>query len=1030
VWIIQRRFPVNNKITSKNSISKYAKDELSENPLLAAGEGHKESMKELKKQKKRIRELSVPNPPETEHTPHSKRCFPVVGIGASAGGLEALVELFQNMPANTGMAFVVVTHQHPGHLSLLPSLLGKSTAMPVIEVPDGALLEPNHVYVSPPGGYVALMNSKLNLMQGPKEEIPPLPIDFFFRSLAQDQKECSICIILSGTGSDGTLGLKAVKGESGMAMVQEIQSAKYSGMPTSAIATSLADYILTPKDMPGRLIAYAKGLNLHGLIQETMEVPHDMEQPLQKIFLLLRSRTGHDFSSYKMNTLRRRIERRMNVHQIAHIDKYVHFLQQNPREIDILFHELLISVTSFFRDPEAFESLTNNYLPGLIDPLPENFTFRAWVPGCSTGEEAYTIAIILREYMKKMARTFNVQIFGTDLDSDAIETARMGLYPAGIAVDIRPERLEKYFVPEDHSFRIRKEIREMVIFAPQNVIKDPPFTKLELLSCRNLLIYFNSDLQKRLLPIFHYSLKPGGLLMLGPSETVGGLTDLFETLDKKWKIFKRKETTIPQLPDMPAELIKHANDKPKLTEPPLQKEQRLSQVIEKVLLNRFAPSSALVSENGDIVYIHGRTGAFLEPGTGQPHLNIIEMARLGLQASLASALREAAAQEKEAVREGIRVKTNGEYTTINLSVAKIHEPEMLKGLLLVTFLPVVHKEKVPEQNKKTKSANQAENVEDIARELQFTKESLRTTVGELETSNQELKSTNEELQSTNEELQSSNEELETSKEELQSLNEELSTVNTELEAKVEELSQSGNDMQNLLNSTDIATIFLDNDLNIRRFTEPVKKLIKIIPGDIGRPIGDLVSNLEHDNLEKSAREVSKTLVFKEEEVRTRSGLWYLMRIKPYRTTENVIEGIVITFVDINRIKKVEKTGLEVQTLLDGVFAALHEPLIVIDEKLQVVTASSGYYHVFHQNRKHTVGELLYDIGGGIWNTPKLRKVIERALKNESIPEEIEMEIDVPKAGRRNVTVRLNSLAMNNILPVRIMLLIEENSGKR
>jgi two-component system, chemotaxis family, CheB/CheR fusion protein len=376
------------------------------------------------------------------------------------------------------------------------------------------------------------MNSTLNLMQGPKEEIPPLPIDFFFRSLAADQEGCAICIILSGTGSDGTLGLKAIKGESGMAMVQEIQSARYSGMPTSAIATSLADYILSPAAMPQQLISYTKGLKLHKRIAETIEVPPEMEKPIQKIFFLLRTRTGHDFSSYKMNTLRRRIERRMNVHQITDPEKYVQFLQQNPNEIDTLFRELLISVTSFFRDPDVFEALKNTYLPALIDSRPEKYTLRVWVPGSSTGEEAYSLAIILRECMKKMNKSFEVQIFGTDLDADAIETARVGIYPAGIAVDVSLDRLGQFFTLEDHTYRIRKDIREMVIFAPQNVIKDPPFTKIDLLSCRNLLIYLNADLQKRLLPIFHYALKPGGLLMLGTSESVGGFTDLFETVSR------------------------------------------------------------------------------------------------------------------------------------------------------------------------------------------------------------------------------------------------------------------------------------------------------------------------------------------------------------------------------------------------------------------------------------------------------------------------------------------------------------------
>jgi two-component system CheB/CheR fusion protein len=842
--------------------------------------------------------------------------FPIVGIGASAGGLEALVDLFGEMPVDTGMAFVVVTHQHPGHTSMLPELLRRGTGIPVFEARDGLTVEPNHIYVGPPGGHLSILNGTLHLMDTGLQEAPRLPIDYFFRALASDQKERAICIVLSGTGTDGTVGLRAIKAESGMAMAQQPQSAKYSGMPSSAIATGLADYVLPPAGMPQQLMVYAKGPYLTALPihPEVATVP---PQPLQKIFILLRNRTGHDFSAYKTSTIHRRIERRMNVHQIKTPSDYVRFLQENPRELDILFKELLISVTNFFRDPDAWTALIP-HIEDLLKLRPEGYTFRFWVPGCATGEEAYTLAIVFRECLDKVNRHQTVQIFGTDLDPQAIDTARAGVYPDGIGVDVSPKRLERFFIREDGTYRIRKEIREMTVFAPQNVIKDPPFTKLDLISCRNLLIYLNSQLQKKLLPIFHYALKPDGVLLLGPSETIGPAVDLFETSDKRWKIYRRKESamalhTLPEIPAHPLERMETANLLGAAAQHP--REIRLSVQLERVLLNRFTPASLVVNERGDILYIHGRTGAYLEPAEGEPRNNILEMVREGLQVELPAAMRECRKKGKDVTREGIRVKNNGGFAYINLTVARIGGPEAIRDLLLITFRPTppaqpkhLRTKGIPARSRETGRIGQLE------RELQYTKESHQTTLEELETSNEELKSANEELQSINEELQSTNEELETSKEEMQSLNEELTTVNTELQSKVDELSETNDDMQNLLNSTNIATVFLDNDLNIKRFTTQAKDLVMLRETDVGRPISDLASNLEQNDLGNDCQRVLKTLGTQEAEVSTKTGQWYQMRIMPYRTAENVIDGLVLTFVDINRLKKAEQ---EVSAVRDG-----------------------------------------------------------------------------------------------------------------
>ena len=826
------------------------------------------------------------------------KVFPIVGVGASAGGLEALEELFDAMPVDTGMAFVVVTHQHPGHTSLLPELLGRSTAMTVVQAADGLEVAPNHVYVGAPGGHLAITNGMLQRLESDRNEAPKLPIDHFFRSLAEDRREHAVCIVLSGTGTDGTMGLKAIKRESGLAMVERPESAKYAGMPSSAIATGLADYVLAPSAMPEHLVAYTRSPYCMGAAVAA-EAPAIPTAPIQKIFLLLRAGTGYDFSDYKSNTIRRRIGRRMNVHQIREPEEYVRFLHDNPREIDLLFRELLISVTNFFRDPAAWEAL-RGALEHLVRSGPPNHGLRVWVPGCATGEEAYSTAILLRECMDRLESHPDIQIFGTDLDAHAIESARLGCYPEGIGVDVSPERLRRFFIQDGSSYRICKDIREMVIFAKQNVIADPSFTKLDLISCRNLLIYLNAGLQKRLLPVFHYALRGNGLLLLGPSETIGPFADRFDVVDKHWKLFRRKESELFQALPMILTGAGSAGEQPATGAPAQVKESQLGATIERILLGRFAPASVVVTERGDIVYIHGRTGQYLEPAPGQPRNNILEMAREGLRVELTRALRACAASSEEVIREGVQVKSNGDFVAVDVTISKLRDAA--GGLLLVIFRPAPGGPRaVPEAPDGPGNRDAAK----LERELHYFKESQRATLEKLETSNEELKAANEELQSTNEELQSTNEELETSKEEMQALNEELATVNAELQSKVDELSQANDDMQNLLNSTDIATVFLDNQLKIKRFTEKTRSLIKLRQTDVGRPIAELASNLHYDDLVDDCREVLETLAYREKEVRSQDGSQFLMRILPYRTTENVIEGLTMTFVSIDRVKRAE-----------------------------------------------------------------------------------------------------------------------------
>jgi two-component system, chemotaxis family, CheB/CheR fusion protein len=960
---------------------------------------------------------------------------PVVGIGASAGGLEALQTFFTNLSPHTGFAFIVVTHQQPGHISLLPDLLKNFTDMPVLTAQDGMFLTRDHVFVCPPGKNLALLNHRLHLMDSQKHDSQHLPIDYFLRSLGEDVQEMGIGIILSGTGTDGTLGLKAIKGVSGMTMVQEPKTAKFDGMPSSAIAMGDVDFVLPAEKMGEQLIQYSKGpyfQNIHTDQPEALVA----SEPIQKIFILLRNRTGHDLSAYKPTMIKRRIARRMNIHQIKNPDNYVQFLQENPIELDKLFKELLINVTNFFRDADAFEMFSKLALPKLFEGKPDNHELRVWIPGCSSGEEPYSIAILLKEYMEKIGKVFRFQIFATDLDDSAINRAREGIYPSGIAADVSQERLEKFFKLENSQYRINKDIRERVIFATQNMIQDPPFTRVDLISCRNLLIYLGAELQKEIFPRFHYALNIGGILFLGTSESIGNFDDLFTAVDKKWKIYQRKDTRVSfpvsklgLLPAVSAKESTRASFKSLSTE---FQTGNIARQIERLLLNRYAPVSIIINEHGKIVYIHGRTGKYLEPSAGQPSWNIIEMAREGLRTPLVSSLRIATKKgETEIISSGLRVKTNGDFETIDLKLEKIIEPESLKDLFLVSFHPQLSENNIQLADSTRKDSlviDKPGEKEQLEQELFFTKESLRATIEELETSNEELKSTNEELQSTNEELQSSNEELETAKEEMQSLNEELNTVNSELQNKLESLSETNDDMQNLLNSTDIATIFLDSNLKIKRFTRQAKAIIKLIDSDIGRPLEDLVSTLRYDHLIDDAKIVLQTLVYKDTEVQTVNDDWYLLRILPYRTAENMIDGLVITFVDISRLKKAEHTA-QAAYLTTAIVNTISQPLLVLDEKLHILAANPAFNQTFNSKNENLTGQSLFAINESAWNSAQLRNHLTETLTGNIAFDEYYLDALFPVIGKKRLMINGRILRQLPGSPTLILLSIEDVTGR-
>ena len=888
--------------------------------------------------------------------------FPIVGIGASAGGLAAFEAFFSTLPSDRdpGMAFVFVQHLARDHKSILSELVRRYTKMEVFDVEDGMVVKPNCAYIIPPNRDMALVNGTLRLTEPTLARGIRLPIDFFFRSLAQDQHDRAICIVLSGTGSDGALGVRAVKGEGGMVMAQTPESTEYDGMPRSAIATGMVDFVLPPQEMAAKLLAYiTRAFETSPTVSlQAKRQPDELE----KIFLLLRSQTGHDFSQYKRSTIIRRVERRMAVHQIDGLEDYLRYMQLTQGEADALFRELLIGVTSFFRDSEIFDEVQKQVVPQLFTGKTPGSVIRAWVPGCSTGEEAYSIAILLRERLEELKENFKVQIFATDIDREAIDHARAGVYPSSIVADVSPERLAHFFEqnqPDGSAYRIHKTIRDMLVFSEHDLIKNPPFSKLDLISCRNLLIYMGAELQKRLMPLFHYALNSGGILVLGSSESVGDFVNLFTPIEPKARIFRRKGHGFGS----------HRMGIQGLFERPLSTEIArrpgniglgenklpLQQIAERTLLEHYSPVGALVNERGDILYLLGRTGRYLEPTPGEASMNIFRMAREGLRGDLTIALHRAVSLGVLTRHAGLRVKHDSDFTTVDLTVLPVPtDPEgaIPHGL----FLIILEEEVAADPNQAIEAAMEtAEGAAALStdldayilrlkQELRAKEEYLQTTNEELETSNEELRSAHEEMQSVNEEMQSTNEELETSREELQSVNEELATVNNELQAKVVDLSRSNNDMKNLLSGTGIGTIFVDHLLRILRFTPAVSALINLIETDVGRPVDQIRSNLSgYDHLASDVREVLESLVPKELEVQTNKGEWFLLRIRPYRTLENVIEGAVITFTEISVMKRAQAALRDSEALrrLAVVVRDARDAILVQDMTGRIVAWNPG-----------------------------------------------------------------------------------------
>jgi two-component system, chemotaxis family, CheB/CheR fusion protein len=963
---------------------------------------------------------------------HRPRRFPVVGVGASAGGLEALEQFISGLPEQSGIAFVIVTHTHPDHPTRIPEILRRKSSVQFVSIKDNMAVEENMVYIPPSDKDVIIKHGVLRLEERSRTSGLHMPIDNFLRSLAVDRGDAAGCVILSGTGSDGTGGLGLIKENAGVAMAQTPESSRHGGMPSSAIKSGMVDYVLEPSEMAGQLMEYFQHPAL--LKAETRKNGTPAEH-VSRVIAFLADRTGHDFSEYKKSTLIRRIERRMSVNRCNTFEDYLGYIYQNPEEAQALFKDLLIGVTSFFRNPEVFDFVTQDVLPDLFSRGSINENFRVWIPGCATGEEAYSVAIILLEAMKKADIRRSLQIFATDIDAAAINKARQGLYLENIAADVGRERLDAFFTKENHLYRINKEIRELVVFAEQNVLRDPPFMNLEMLVCRNLLIYLEPSAQNKLVLLFHHILKPGRMLLLGTSESPGKFAELFTPVHKRFSIYKKRDMKSAQHPiSFPTGSKKGTQPAPHKTQKSRGRDLReheISQVVEKKLLKHHTPACVIVNAVGEIIYFHGRTGDYLEPAQGKPNLKITEMAREGLRYVLAATLRRAVEKNEKTVASGVRVKTNGSFVHIELSAAPLDDRDM-KDYFIIVFnrLPdSLFRLEDKEKEAKEIPENETSRIASLEQELEDLKENYRTIQEELEISNQELKSANEEMYSSNEELQSTNEEIESSREELESVNEELSTVNSELHEKISEVQDAYTRITDVLNSTGIAILFLDNDLRIKRFTDEAMRLINLIDKDIGRPLDHISHNLGIDNLTDNVRSVLRNLSYSEKEVRTTEGHWYRMRIMPHRTVKNLVEGAVVTLINIDPQKAAQETLdnslISVQRLTEAIVDTVRESLLVLDSDKRVVMANRQFYETFQTSPKTTEGRYLFDLGNGQWNIPELRRLLQEISEHDRSFQDYEITHHFETIGYKRMRLNARRLRGGDLKQDRILLAIEE-----
>jgi two-component system, chemotaxis family, CheB/CheR fusion protein len=964
---------------------------------------------------------------ETPAVPQPDGPSRVVGIGASAGGLEAVSELLRHLPSKSGMAFVFIQHLEPRQTSRMTEILSRITDMPVEVATDRLRMKRNHFYVMPPAVDITLSDGLLILERRTDSAGRHLPIDYFFHSLAKEQGDKAVAIILSGMGHDGSAGLKSIKEHGGTTLAQDEPSAQHGSMPASAIDSGYVDIVTTPRKMASELARLAQARPAKPS-KKRPPSENGLKNGLKNIFALLRSRTEVDFSQYRKTTVRRRIQRRMVVHRLEDIDDYFTFLKRNPEEVDALFREMLIHVTGFFREPETFDVLQSVVLPRLLEKRGQNDPIRIWLPGCSTGEEAYSLAIVVTEFFDNRSDSPTIQIFATDVSDRVLEIARKGVFEPNIETSLTKDRLRRFFSKNERGYQINKQIRDLCVFARQNVLRDPPFSRLDLISCRNVLIYFETAAQKKLIPFFHYALKPGGFLLLGGAETVGNFSDLFEPVDSKTKLFAKRSVQSPPLSSMEVEIpgpkeqaLREFAAQAASMQPDIRRE------VDRALMDKYCPPAVVVDNGMKIVQFRGNVAPFLDPASGEASLDLFRMLKASLEMPLRSTINDAKKSNGPVRKEGILFQGNSQASFLNLEVVPMSGSAIRERYFLLLFedsrLPILDPTAL-------KAGRGRRNVQDarvsqLEQELATTREHLQTLIEEQESTNEELRSANEEIQSSNEELQSTNEELETAKEELQSTNEELITLNEELKSGNLELTEVNNDLTNLLKSVNIPIVMVDRGLRIRRFTPVAQRTLKLIPADVGRSITDLRADVEVPQLETLISDVMDTLSAREVEVQDRRGHWYNLQIRPYETSDNKITGAVMILFDINAAKLEGERSKMMANYADAFIGTVRSSVMVLDNSYRVKTATVHFYDTFRLLPKETEGFSVFEIGNGQWNFPEFRALLEDKLPSQPRVTDFECQHQFPRLGEKRLRLNVRQVEVANSETGLIIVSIEE-----
>jgi two-component system CheB/CheR fusion protein len=937
---------------------------------------------------------------------NNKPQLPIVAIGASAGGIEALTEFLAAVPEKSGCAYIILVHMATNPESKLAEVLGHHSKVGVKLARDGMELVADTVYVAPAGFDATVRNSALIVRERDEDVQPQRPVDNLFESVAMEAHECAVCIVFSGTGTNGTAGIRTVKAEGGLIIAQEPSTARFPGMPRSAIASGLVDLVLPPPKIPQMLLDFLHHPYLKLAQEDEAAQP---ERQLASVLALLKTRSNHDFRGYKKRTLTRRVFRRMGLRRIDRIEDYLQVLRTQPEEVKALVSDLLISVTGFFRDPEAWEELDEHVIRPLIQERDSDVPIRIWVPACATGEEAYTIAMLVLERSEEAQKNIDIKVFATDADVNGLAKARAAVYPASAVAGMSPERLRRFFEQQDDTYRIKKDLRELVIFAPQDILADPPFSRLDLVTCRNLLIYLEPPLQKRVISLLHFSLRDGGHMFLGNAEAISGNEPLFRTVSKKWRIFRRVGPTRHDLVNFPSGASRPAGPETVTPMPAARTRLKAVDQAQKMMVDEFAPPSVLIDDHYRVLYYHGDTEPYLRQPSGEPTNDLLALLREGLRTKLRAGV-QAVLKQGARTHFTTRVRRQDGYAPVEVTIIPAHGEQEHEPQILITFSDAIEQAAAADQNAPQAPAESSVITEhDLEEELRSVREELRSTIEQLETSNEEMKASNEEITSMNEELQSTNEELETSKEELQSLNEELNTVNAQLQSKVEELEDRTNDLNNLLNSSDVATLFLDTHFSIRWFTPAMRSLLDILPTDIGRPVSHFALKFEDSTFLNDSELVLQNLIPREAEVRNEEGRWYMRRILPYRTEDNRIDGVVVTFTDITERRRWEEDIRLARDFAEHIVDSLLEALVVLEPDLRIKKANPCFLEMFKLSAAEIEGRSIYEIARGDWDIPELRRLLTpEAIQTRELHNTL-IERQFRDVGKRTLSVNVRRL---------------------